>query len=148
VGKGERGEETELQRLMARAGLKEHLDYRGWAQPDEIPALLASAAIALVPLSDTLINRTRCSAKMLELMGAGLALVAGDVGQSREYIQHEMNGLLVPPHNPAALATATLRLLRDEPLRLRLANAAQQIGEQYSWDRLAVGLEHVYRSIV
>jgi glycosyltransferase involved in cell wall biosynthesis len=145
IGKGERGEEQQLIHLAARAGLSSNLDYRGWAVPHEIPALLAQARIGLVPLSDTLINRTRCSAKMLELMGAGLALVVADVGQSREYIHHEINGLLVPPHNPGALAAAALRLLRDEPLRQRLSQAARRISEHYSWDVLAPTLEAAYR---
>jgi glycosyltransferase involved in cell wall biosynthesis len=144
VGKGERGEEHELLRLCARAGLAGSLDYRGWAQPAEIPDLLASASIGLVPVSDTLINRARCSAKLLELMSAGLALVASDVGQSGAYISHGLNGLLVPPHSPGALAGAAVRLLRDQALRERLGAQARRIGERFSWAALAPLAEQAY----
>ena len=146
VGQGERGEERELLRLCTRAGLAANLDYRGWAQPADIPGLLASTQIGLVPASDTLINRARCSAKLLELMSAGLALVASDVGQSRAYISHGVNGLLVPPHNPGALAAAALQLLRDSALRERLGAEARRIGERFSWAALAPVAERAYQA--
>src|SRR5215211_2264606 len=57
VGRGERGEERELLRLAERAGIAAAIDYRGWAEPAQIPALLAKADLALVPMNDTLINR-------------------------------------------------------------------------------------------
>jgi glycosyltransferase involved in cell wall biosynthesis len=53
---------------------------------------------------DTLINRARGLAKLLELMGAGLPIVASRVGQAAEYLEHGVSGWLVPPGNPGALA--------------------------------------------
>ncbi len=148
IGKGERGEERTLLQLAERAGIASTIDYRGWMQPEAIAPLLASASIALVPLDDTLINRARCSAKLLELMQAGLAVVGSDVGQMREYITHESSGLLVPPGSPGALAAATLRLLHDEKLRTKLVVGAQAALERFSWDRLAVAAEEAYRIVL
>lgn len=144
IGKGERGEEHALLRLAQRAGVAVAVDYRGWIEPEYIPAVLASADIALVPLDDTLINRARCSAKLLELMAAGLPVVAGRVGQVTEYITDDHNGLLVPPGNPAALARATLRLLEHAALRNRLGIAARQTVAAFAWDRLVPAAEHAY----
>jgi len=145
VGRGERGEERELLRLAERAGVARAIAYRGWAEPDQIPALLAAADLALVPMDDTLINRARSSAKLLELMAAGLPIVAGRVGQVAEYIEDGRSGMLVAPGDPAALARATLALLADAALRERLGQGARaRIAEHYTWDRLAADAEHAY----
>jgi glycosyltransferase involved in cell wall biosynthesis len=148
VGKGERGEENELLRLVQRAGLAPFVDYRGWLMPDHIPATLAEADVALMPMRDTLINRARGLAKLLELMGAGLPIVASRVGQAAEYLEHGVSGWLVPPGNPGALAEAVLRLIGDADLRQRLGIGAQYAARQYSWDLLAPIAERAYAHAV
>ncbi|MFQ3661493.1 MAG: glycosyltransferase [Chloroflexaceae bacterium] len=144
VGRGERGEERELRARAERAGIVAMLDERGWLDPAQIPAVLAEAHIALVPTRDTLINRARCSAKLLELLGAGLAVVASDVGEARAFIEHERSGLLTPPDNPGALAAAVLRLLDDPPLCARLAAGARQAAARFTWEGLAPVVERAY----
>jgi glycosyltransferase involved in cell wall biosynthesis len=144
IGRGERGEERELLRLAARAGLAAAIDARGWVEPAHIPALIAGCDAALVPVADTLINRARCSAKLLELMAAGLPIAGSRVGQMAEYLEDERSGLLAPPGDPAALARALLRLLDDAPLRARLGAAAQARAAAFSWDGLASQAERAY----
>jgi glycosyltransferase involved in cell wall biosynthesis len=148
VGKGERGEENELLRLVQRTGLASFVDYRGWLMPDHIPATLAEADVALMPMRDTLINRARGLAKLLELMGAGLPIVASRVGQAAEYLEHGVSGWLVPPENPGALAEAVLCLIDDADLRQRLSIGAQHTARQYSWDVLAPIAEQAYTQAV
>ena len=145
VGRGENGEERELLALADRAGFAPLLDYRGWLEPAAIPATLAAARIALVPARDTLINRARCSAKLLELMGAGLAVIASDVGEARSFVQPERSGLLVPPGDPGALAAAAIRLLDDAALRERLAAGAGAAAARFSWNHLAPLAEQAYQ---
>jgi glycosyltransferase involved in cell wall biosynthesis len=146
VGRGERGEERELLRLAERAGVAAAIDYRGWAEPAQIPALLAESDLALVPMNDTLINRARSLAKLLELMAAGLPIVAGRVGQVAEYIEDGRSGLLVAPGDPAALARATLALLSDPALRERLGKGARaRVAQHYTWDQLALAAESAYQ---
>jgi glycosyltransferase involved in cell wall biosynthesis len=145
VGRGERGEEQEFMRLAARAGVAQAIDNRGWVEPAQIPALLAAADVALVPMDDTLINRARSLAKLLELMAAGLPIVAGRVGQVAEYIEDGLSGLLVAPGDPAAMARATLALLTDAPLRGRIGRGARaRVARHYAWDHLAPAAEQAY----
>ncbi len=148
VGRGERGEEDVMLDLAAQAGIGAMIDYRGWLQPGAIPAVLAEADVALVPLQDTLINRARGLAKLLELMSAGLAIVASDVGQTNEYLEHERSGLLCAPGNPEALAHAILRLLDDADLRTRLGIGARQRATHFAWDTLAITAEAAYAQAV
>lgn len=145
VGKGERGEEHELLRLAERAGLAALIDYRGWATPEQIAAALTEADVALMPMQDTLINRARGLAKLLELMGAGLPIVASRVGQAAAYLEHDVSGLLTPPGDAGALAAAVLRLLDDVELRRRLSAGAYEAAMRHSWDILALTAEQAYR---
>jgi glycosyltransferase involved in cell wall biosynthesis len=144
VGKGEQGEETTLLQLAQRAGIRAAIDYRGWVEPAHIPALMSSADVAMAPMDDTLINRARCSVKLLEMLAAGIPVVAARVGEVSEYIVEGQSGLLVPPGNPAALARALLMLLDDGELRRQLAEGARQRLRAFSWDTLAEQAERAY----
>lgn len=144
VGQGERQQERDLLHLAQRAGVANALDYRGWTEPDQLPTLLAEADCAIVPLDDTLINRARCSAKLLELLAAGIPVVAANVGQTSAYIQDGQSGLLVPPGDPAALAQAVLRLLANPALQQRLRAGASTSLAAFTWDALAPLAERAY----
>jgi glycosyltransferase involved in cell wall biosynthesis len=63
---------------------------------------------------------------VLESMAAGKAIVATGVGGIPALVQHEEHALIVPPRDPAALADATARALRDRALRDRLGRNAQE----------------------
>lgn len=146
VGKGERGEERELLRLAERAGLRAAIDYRGWTEPAQLPELLASADVALVPMDDTLINRARGLAKLLELMALGLPIVAARVGQVEEYLDGGECGRLVPPGDPGALAREVLALLGHPDAARDLGLRAQRRAwNEYSWERLALVAEQAYQ---
>lgn len=56
----------------------------------------------------------------MEAMSTGVATVGTNAGGVAEIIEHGIDGWLVPPRDPAALADALQRLARDEPLRQRL----------------------------
>lgn len=145
VGRGEHGEEHELLRWARRAGVADNIDYRGWVEPHDLPELLQSAALALVPMNDTLINRARGLAKLLELMAAGLPIIAGRVGQVAEYLEDGRSGLLVPPADSGAMAAAAIRLLGDNGLRSALGAAARKRAMRlFHWDVLAEDVERAY----
>ena len=134
IGTGENGEEEQFAALLAQSGVSSRVTMHGWVQPAQIPPLLRGAAIALVPVADTLINRARCSAKLLELLGAGLAVVGHDVGEMRTFVNHEVNGILVPADDSHAYAIALLQLI-DDPQRLTaMQQAATESARLHHWD--------------
>jgi len=63
--------------------------------------------------------------KVYEYMAAGLPVIASKVGQLAELIEDGVNGLLYPPNNPSALATALDRLRCAPEVRARLGRAAR-----------------------
>jgi glycosyltransferase involved in cell wall biosynthesis len=64
---------------------------------------------------------------LYEAMGAGLPIVATDVGGVRAALAGGEAGLLVPPSEPEAIAEAVRRLSADEALRKRLATNALEL---------------------
>ena len=96
---------------------------------------------------------------ILEAMSQRVALVAtavGDVGcveprdgKQRTLIEHGVNGLLVPPRDPAALADALRYALSDSPAaRRRCANAARDHERLYTAERMVVRYESIYRTCI
>jgi len=81
---------------------------------------------------------------LLESMAAGTAVVAGDIDGYRHVISNGSNGLLVPPGDPGALATALSRVLGDSALRAQLTCAGADSAAGYSMDRLAVAYGEMY----
>ena len=65
---------------------------------------------------------------LLEALSVGKPIVATRVGGNPEVVEHEVNGLLVPPGDSAALASALLRVIADERFR---AAAARQNQEKF-----------------
>jgi glycosyltransferase involved in cell wall biosynthesis len=86
---------------------------------------------------------------VIEAMAAGLAVVASNVGGIPEVVTHERNGLLVPPSDPPALATALERVLVDSTLAARLGSAARAtIESRFSFDRMVSAFEDLYASVL
>ena len=85
------------------------------------------------------------SLAILEYMAAGRPIVATDVGGSRELLDDGRVGVLVPPGDPTALATAIGRLLDDPAAAAALGRAAaERQQEQYDIDRQVERLEELY----
>ncbi|MGC8787184.1 MAG: glycosyltransferase family 4 protein, partial [Anaerolineae bacterium] len=120
VGKGLFGEEEQLLAMAREHGLAPYITYAGWVPPQQLPAHFALAQVAIYPFDDTLINRTKCAVKLIDLLAAGVPVVADNVGQNTEYIEHGVSGLLVSPGDTERFVDATVQLLRDPALASRL----------------------------
>ncbi len=92
----------------------------GHGVPDDYYQVLDVKLITSVPASE---GRTTTG---LEAMACGVPVVATDVGAVSEVIEHGRTGLIVPPLDAQALATATLTLLENPELRARLGAEARR----------------------
>ncbi len=146
VGEGLFGEERELLVEVARRSLGASIVYAGWPGDAALPGVFAAADIALYPLDDTLVNRTKSPAKLLQLLGAGVPVVADRVGQATVYVPHGRGGLLVAPGDTDAMAAAAVSLLRNHTRRADLvAGARAWVDAYYRWPALAARLAAAYR---
>jgi len=83
---------------------------------------------------------------VLEALASGVPVVSTDVGGINHVVTHERTALLIPPGDPAAMASALLRLIDDPELAGRLrANGLADV-EQYTWPNVREQLFSIYRS--
>ncbi|MEV6927713.1 glycosyltransferase [Dactylosporangium sp. NPDC051485] len=84
----------------------------------------------------------------LEAMACGVPVVAYASGGIAESVIDNVTGVLVPPRDTVAMATALRGLLGDEVRRMSFASAAiDRVRSRYTWDRAATEMERVYRSV-
>jgi glycosyltransferase involved in cell wall biosynthesis len=98
---------------------------------DDVPAVTAALDVAVLPS-----YREAQGLSILEAMALSRPVVASNVGGIPEMIEDGVTGLLVEPHDVAALAAAITRLLRDHPYADTLARA----GHDLVHDRFCVEL--------
>jgi len=170
VGKGLFGEEQRFLQLAADVGLEVgelqsswwqepqtraadpndsgvglDVAYAGWVPAETLPHVFAGTRLAIYPFDDTLVNRAKCAVKLIDLLSAGLPVVAEDVGQNREYIRNGDTGLLVEPGDTGAFAEAIVRLWGDASLRSRLGQeASQDVSARFGWEKLVDTVERAY----
>lgn len=145
VGKGFSGEEDLLQQIVEAEGLHRSVKYLGWLEGDDLRRRQKEANLAIFPYEDTLINRAKCSARLIELMASGLPIVASDVGQNREYIEQRLSGWLVPPRDSQAFADGVVCLLKGAELRRKLGQGAmERIRAKFGWQKLVDEVEKAY----
>jgi glycosyltransferase involved in cell wall biosynthesis len=131
-----------LTSLTVRLGLTDRLTFAGLRR--DVPQLLSAATISVMPsLNEALSN------VVLESMAAGAPVVATRVGGTPEAIADGVNGLLVPPGNPAAMASAMAALLRDPSRARRLGDAARRsIDERFSMERMVSATAQLYEALL
>ncbi len=135
-------QETELRHIADRLGLGSHVRFRGQQDRQRIEAILAGAIALVLPS-----RSENFPLVILEAMQAGIPIVATRVGGIPEAVRHEKEALLVPPENPAALAAALTRILRDRELRYCLGVAAKARGISFTWEQAAERYENLYVSL-
>jgi glycosyltransferase involved in cell wall biosynthesis len=86
---------------------------------------------------------------LLEAMACGLPAIAMDCSAGpREIIRDNVDGIIVPEGDVAALATAMRRLMTDEAERRRLSAQALQVREKFSADKIVQRWEELFAEIL
>ncbi len=85
----------------------------------------------------------------LEAMASALPVIASDVGGLREVVEDDRSGIVVPPADPKAIASAIGRLIESDELRSQMGAAARaRVVENYSMDKMAARTLALYRACV
>jgi glycosyltransferase involved in cell wall biosynthesis len=124
---GDGDDERRLREQIAAAQLESIVRLDGRRTRDEVIAAIGAAdmlAAPSVPASNG--KREGIPVVLMEAMSCGLPVVASRLSGIPELIDHEVEGLLVPPGDAAALADAIERLRDDPALRARLGAAARE----------------------
>jgi colanic acid biosynthesis glycosyl transferase WcaI len=95
------------------------------------------ADCGLVSLRNLPIFEGARPSKMFPLLAAGIPLIFCGKGEGANLLKEAKAGIVVPPGDPQALATAIPQLLRNRPLLTELAaNGRKFVEENYEWRQL------------
>lgn len=116
-----------LQRLLLELGMEKHVRMVGSQSNENVRSLMQEHGVFALPCrTDSQQDRDGIPVVLMEAMACGAAVVSGDLPTIRELIQHEVNGLLVPPDDVVALAGALRSLVSDPHKRSSLGSAARR----------------------
>jgi glycogen synthase len=140
---GDGPERESLQRQAADLHLSGTVDFLGWISPDEVPALIDSAMMVIIP----------SRYEGLPLVGLEAALMARPIVASRisglsEIVLHEKTGLLVEPEDAASLAEAIVFLLTHPRQAAQMGQAGRcRTQELFSWEHCVKAYDALYQKL-
>lgn len=106
--------------IIKDSGYIELLGFRS-----DIYLLYREADIAVLPSYHEGLSKS-----LIEAASCGLPIVTTDIPGCREVVEHDVNGLLVPPRDVVALADAIERLALDADLRERMGHQSRMKAER------------------
>jgi glycosyltransferase involved in cell wall biosynthesis len=137
AGRGE--EEPRLRAQAATASIGDRVHLLGFR--DDVADILAAGDVFTMPsLSEGL------PLALVEGMSFGLPVVVTGVGGVPEVVTDGVEGLIVPPSDPGALATALAELLQNASRRQQMGAAARtRAVRDYALSTMADRYERLYR---
>jgi len=136
VGEGSRRDA--LERLAQELRVAHRVVFTG--RRDDVPAVTAALDVAVLPS-----YREAQGLTILEAMALSRPVVASNVGGIPEVVEDGVTGLLVPPHDPDALAAALIRLLVDHPYADMLARAGHDtVHDRFCVQLMVKAIETIY----
>lgn len=141
---GEGPETDGLRRLSASLGIDPNVHFVGQLPHEAVQAYLNESSIsASVPTSDA------TAVSLLETMACGSFPIVTDLPANREWIEDNVNGLLVPIKDTKALAEAMIRALEDSALRDQASEInRQRVGNKAIWEDNMGEVEELYQLLL
>lgn len=117
-----------LARLAASLGVADRIDFTGHQPTAAIVRMLASSAVYVQP------SRYESQGlAILEAMASGLPVIATRLPAVAEYLGHGINGLLVDPESPEAVADALRYLAAHKDRAAAMGSANRDAASAMDW---------------
>ena len=136
---GDGPKRREYKRFVGLRGIRD-VEFLGRVSDEEKVRYFASADIYCAPNT----GQESFGIVLLEAMAAGVPIVASDIHGFKNVMQRNVQGLLVEPKNPRALAAALYALSRDADLRHEMGDAGRARAPEFSWDRVTERIVDFY----
>lgn len=139
--------EAEWRGQSASLGLDERITFLGDLTDAEKLPLLHAADLFVLPSN----NRAEAfGIVLIEAMACGLPLISTELGTGTSFVNEDgKTGLVVPPNDPAAMATAINHLLADEPLRRRMGEVAlARAQNEFNVKTMAARMLELYENVL
>jgi glycosyltransferase involved in cell wall biosynthesis len=140
---GEGADKRRVQRRVAELGLRNVALFPS-VPHDQVPALLATVDICLIPLRDIPLFSSFIPSKMFECLAVGRPVVGAVTGEAAQILR-EAGAQVVPPEDSKALADAIEKLAADPRRREAMGREGRSYVEKY-FDRRTLAQQ--YRKLI
>jgi glycogen synthase len=140
---GDGSELAELRRRARKLGVEDRVSFPGMLGPDDVASALEQAAVVVVPS-----RKEAASIVVLEAWRAGRPVVGTVLGGPRTLLTDGVDGVLVDPRDPAALAGAIESLLDAPDVAAALGAAGRRTVEDYTWEAVVDRYDKVYGRVL
>ncbi len=134
------GDGIERDKLIAYGrdlGISERLIFLGYRE--DIINIFKTINILVVP------SREGLSMSILEAQAMAKPVIAVDAGGNAEVIKDGINGILIPPDMPIAMAEGIIELLNDKEKSEKMGKAGQKIiYENFSTKKMVEKISNLY----
>ncbi len=132
---------THLEHLVRESHLEKHVLLPGF-RDDVVGCIKGFDVFVMSSITEGL------GTSVLDAMACRKAVIGTRAGGIPEVVEHERTGLLVEPRDADDLAAAVVHLLKDEPLRRRMADAGYaRVREQFTVDRMVAETARTYARV-
>lgn len=141
------GDQTQAWKKLAEG--EGRIVFAGRLSNEELAAAYQTHDIFVLPaIVDSRGDTEGLGVVLVEAIGAGMPVVASNIGGIPDVIEEGKTGLMVEPKNAAALAAAIKRLGDDGVLGKKMAAAAKEkVAREFAWGAVAEKMKAVYESV-
>ncbi|UCD79993.1 MAG: glycosyltransferase family 4 protein [Desulfobacterales bacterium] len=139
IGKGDL--DIDLRTAALNGSGNGRVKFLGWR--DDVDEIIPVFDILALPSLNEGMGRV-----LVEAMAAGKPLVASNVGGIPDLVQHNENGLLVPPADEKALAAAIMQLINEPEKATLMGRRGQELCEQFSIEKMVEKIDNLYQELL
>jgi glycosyltransferase involved in cell wall biosynthesis len=141
---------NDLETYARAKGVKDRTTFLGFIPYDITPKWFSAVDVYVQPsIIDQSGNTEGLGMTPMEALACEIPCVASKVGGIPDVIKDGINGYLVEPANPEALANRISILLRDKDLRMRMGKQGRSfVVDNFSWEAKAREIIEIYYSLI
>lgn len=124
--------------------MEKHVYWAGLVPSEDRPRYYRSCDVFCSPA----IGYESFGIVLLEAMATGRPVVASDITGYRQVLHSGVQGFLVPPRDPSALARAIVGILKDRARAEKMGAAGRQRALDFSWANVARQVEGFYQELL
>ena len=137
----------EMERLAEEVGVRERVQLVGARPLQNLPGIMNALDVLALPSRTTVRWKEQFGRVIIEANACETPVIGSDSGAIPEVVGG--GGLVVPEHNPAAIAAAIERLRADRDLRECLGKQGLcQVEAHYTWQRVAERMYDIYKRVL
>ena len=139
LGKGDL--DVDLRAEALKTGANGRVNFLGWR--NDIDEIMPIFDIFVLPSLNEGMGRV-----LVEAMAAGKPIVASNVGGIPDLVEHDHNGLLVPPGDEKALATSIKQLINNPEKAKLMGQHGRELCHQFSVEAMVEKIDNLYEDLL